>query len=171
MHACVVCPNGLRVYHGAAAKQGLEQPRWQHWLDTAVWGQPASQQVVVPSGGGSRGTSNSSGTVCGGTTGGDPWGESEEYLQVLLAGPGAQLSLAGDRTQLHGANPLGKLQGAQRLAGVLLGRGDLAQGGAGTKSPWQLPVHPGGSPLENLLLLAGEMLLLTCPSQASPIHP
>lgn len=45
------------------------------------------------------------------------------------------------------------------------------QGGAGTKSPWRLPVHPEGSPLGNLLLLAGEKLLLTCPSQASPVHP
>lgn len=107
---------------------------------------------------------------------GDHWGEEEghqqclEYLQVFLAGPGTQLSLAGDRTQLHRANPLSKLQGAQCLAGVLLSRGHLCQGGAGTKSPWQLPVHPRGSPLENLLLLASE-ILLTCPSQASPVHP
>lgn len=75
-------------------------------------------------------------TALGTTCGGDPWGEGGEeghqqplgYLQVLLAGPGAQLSLAGDRTQLHRANPLGKLQGAQRLAGVLLSRGDLWSG-------------------------------------------
>lgn len=133
--------------------------------------------MIVPNGGGSRGTSNSSGDHMWEQNRGDPWGEGErhqqclEYLQVLLAGPGAQLSLAGDRTQLHRANPLGKLQGAQRLTGVLLSRGDLCSGRRGTKSPWQLPVHPGGSPLQNLLLLAGEMLLLTCPSQASPIHP
>lgn len=55
---------------------------------------------------------------------------------------------------------------------VFFSAGDTCgQGGAGTKSFWQLPVHPRDSPLENLLLLAGEMLLLTCPSQASPIHP
>lgn len=55
---------------------------------------------------------------------------------------------------------------------VFFSAGDTCgQGGKGTKSPWQLPVHPRGSPLENPLLLASEMLLLTCPSQASPVHP
>lgn len=76
--AWVVVFKCSRGYHGAAAKQGLEQPRWQYWLDTAVWGQPASHQVIVPSGGGSRGTSNSSGDHVWGQNREDPWGEGEE---------------------------------------------------------------------------------------------
>lgn len=52
------------------------------------------------------------------------------YLQLLLAGPGHQLGLAGHRAQLHGADTLSKLQGAQRLTAVLLGGGDLRVGAA-----------------------------------------
>lgn len=69
-----------------------------------------------------------------------------EYLQVLLAGPRAQLSLAGDRPQLHRANPLGKLQGAQRLTGVLLGRGHLWSGRKRHKVTLAAACAPQGLP-------------------------
>lgn len=66
--------SGVQMFSGATMgllQNGLEQPRW-HWLDTALWGQPASHQVIVPSGGGSRGTSSSSGDHM--------WGQNEGFL-------------------------------------------------------------------------------------------
>lgn len=78
------------------------------------------------------------------------------YLQLLLAGPGHQLGLAGHRAQLHGADTLGKLQGAQRLTAVLLGRGDLRVGSAAAHHP--TVTHTPPSPLLNGVR---ELLLLT----------
>lgn len=52
------------------------------------------------------------------TTQTGPWWSP--YLQMLLAGPGPELCPAGPGAQLHRADPLSKLEGVERLAGVLL---------------------------------------------------
>lgn len=119
------------------------------------------------------------GTMCRGKTGGIPG--------VRVKRKGTSSVLSTSRCSWLGQEPSSALRETgpsstertlsanlreHSVSLVFFSAGDTCgQGGAGTKSPWQLPVHPRGSPLENPLLLAGEMLLLTCPSQASPVHP